>query len=372
MNPPHSSKPRFRVLIFGAALGAFASLFVFGYCPEIFERFSGEPQKRPLHTLLDTERNTVEIFDEVSASVVNIESKKREDNPFSMKVRQVPSGSGSGFVWDSAGHVVTNYHVVEDSREVVVTLSDQRRLTATVVGVDPSKDIAVLYLRLGGTELTPVRLGDDSAIRVGQKVLAIGNPFGLDHTLSTGIVSALDRELETRSGRTIEGVIQTDAAINPGNSGGPLLDSQGEVIGMNTGIVTLTGTSVGVGFAIPVSTIARVVPDLIAYGKVRKAQLGLRFLSERVSVRAGLRGLVVGRVVVDSEAQKSGIRGMKRRESGLAWIGDVVVAADGAEVLNRNDLLNVLDRKEVGDSVLLTISRDGDVIDISVLLEAER
>jgi len=372
MSPRPVKLNKLGVLMVGAALGG---LFAVGLVFQIglFDGTGSGSQKRALSSLLEDERNTVEVFDASSPSVVNIDpSPSRKDIRWASGQREPGAGTGSGFIWDDSGHIVTNYHVVEESSAVMVTTFDQRRMRAKVVGVDPSKDIAILKCSGEQGNLSPVPLGDDTGLRVGQKVLAIGNPFGLDHTLSAGIVSALDRELETRGGRTIEGVIQTDAAINPGNSGGPLLDTEGRLVGMNTGIVSVSGASAGVGFAVPVSTIERVVPDLIKYGHVRQVKLGIRFLPERVSRRAGIRGLAVGRVMKGSEAEKAGIYGIRRQGAGLTWMGDVVTAADDVPVLNRNDLLNVLDRKQEGDVVVLTLLREGGEVKVRVPFEIER
>ena len=351
-------------LIAGALVGGTVLLLLEGQT-----LWGGEDGKRPLSALLENERNTVTIFEEASRSVVNIDPIGEGEGG---AVGSADGGKGSGFIWDRAGHIVTNYHVVKDVPTVFVTTSNQNRAPATVIGVDPSKDIAVLRVDEPLSELKPIVLGDDFSLRVGQKVLAIGNPFGLDHTLSEGIVSALDRELETQYGRTIEGVIQTDAAINPGNSGGPLLDSSGEVVGMNTGIVSLSGGSAGVGFAVPISTVRRVVPDLIEVGRVKMVSLPLRFLPERVSRRMGRTGLIVSRVARGSDAERLGVQGTSRRRSGRAWIGDTLIAVDESPIENRNDLLNVLDRKNPGDTVMLRLQGATGVREIRLTLFGER
>ena len=229
------------------------------------------------------EKATIELYERLRPSVVNVTSMANHRDPFSLNVEQVPEGTGSGFIWDEVGHVVTNYHVIRDSDAAVVTLADQSTWKATTVGVFPDKDIAVLHIDAPRNKLPPIPVGRSDDLLVGQKTFAIGNPFGLDQTLTTGIISAVGREIESVTKRPIKNVIQTDAAINPGNSGGPLLDSAGRLIGVNTAIISPSGTSAGIGFAIPVDEVKRVVPQLIKDGKISRAGLGIQLATDQLA-----------------------------------------------------------------------------------------
>lgn len=282
----------------------------------------------------------------------------------------IPQGAGSGFVWDARGHVVTNFHVVRGGDAFLVTLKDQTQLEAQVVGADPNKDIAVLKVSKGFDKLKPVRLGSSDLLRVGQKTLAIGNPFGLDHTLTTGIISALGREVAGIGGVTIRDMIQTDAAVNPGNSGGPLLDSSGALIGMNTMIYSRSGSSSGIGFAVPVAFIKRIVPQLIAYGKVVRPGIGVTFLTEgqKYYLVGEREGVVINQVLRGGPAAKAGLRGLRRRFDGRIALGDIIVGVGEFEVRNYDDLYNALDRCKVGDTVAVKVLREDKVATIPVTL----
>jgi S1-C subfamily serine protease len=234
------------------------------------------------------EKNTIELFEATSEAVVYITSIELRRNIFSLNIYEIPQGTGSGFIWDKEGRIVTNYHVIEDANRVEVTLSDHSTWKGIVVGVAPDKDIAVLQISAPPEKLSPIAIGESSNLRVGQKVFAIGNPFGLDHTMTTGIVSALGREIQSATGRTIQDVIQTDAAINPGNSGGPLMDSAGRLIGVNTAIFSPTGASAGIGFAVPVDIVNRVVPEIIKYGRAIRPGLGVSIANESIARRLGI------------------------------------------------------------------------------------
>jgi S1-C subfamily serine protease len=308
------------------------------------------------------EQSTIALFQRSSASVVYISTRNRVVDPWTRDLFSIPRGTGSGFVWDERGHVVTNFHVIAGASEARVRLSDGRDSPATLAGASPEHDLAVLRLRLNGA-LAPVPIGSSHDLKVGQKVFAIGNPFGLDWTLTTGIISALDRSLPAQDGRTlIEHLIQTDAAINPGNSGGPLLDSAGRLIGVNTAIFSPSGASAGVGFAVPVDTVNRVVPQLIARGKYIRPSLGIEIdegLNQSATRQLGIEGVLVLRVTPGSPAAAAGLRGVRVTADGTLTPGDIIVAVDGRPIDSVARLLARLDDYQVGDTVRLTILRDG-------------
>jgi S1-C subfamily serine protease len=251
-----------------------------------------------------------------------------------MDAYEVLAGFGSGFVWDNQGHIVTNFHVVENANSLTVTLSDHASYDAEIVGVEPSKDIAMLRIETRTSKLKPVKIGSSTNLLVGQKVVAIGNPFGLDQTLTTGVVSALGRQIKAGNGRTIQDVIQTDAAINPGNSGGPLLNSNGELIGINTAIISPSGSSAGIGFAVPVNTVSRVGPQLIKFGKVIRPGLGVQLLSnnEFYAHRLGIEGVIIESVQRGSAAYRAGLRGLQTNRFGDSVLGDVIIGINDKEV----------------------------------------
>lgn len=306
---------------------------------------------------IEDERNTIAVFKEASPSTVFV-TQTRTVTDFLGSEQEVPAGSGSGFVWDDQGHVVTNFHVVQGAESLVVTFQDQQRFDAKVVGVEPKKDIAVLKVNAPANLLKPVKVSAHSDLEVGQKTIAIGNPFGLDHTLTTGIVSALGRQVQGIGGVTIRDMIQTDAAINPGNSGGPLLDSQGQLIGMNTMIFSKSGSSAGIGFAVPVRTIARVVPQIVKSGKAEQLGLGIGIdPAQRLERRFGIHGVVVVNVAAGSSAEKAGFKGLTRTARGVS-LGDVIVSVAGQKVEDFDDLYNALDSKKAGDKVEVGILRD--------------
>ena len=281
----------------------------------------------------------------------------------------MPAGSGSGFIWDESGHVVTNFHVVADARSLTVTLQDQRTFPARVVGTEPRKDIAVLKIDAPPSALPAIsRHQERVELEVGQKVIAIGNPFGLDETLTTGVISALGRQVEGIGGVKIREMVQTDAAINPGNSGGPLLDSTGRLIGMNTMIYSKSGTSAGIGFAVPASTIAHVVPQLIKMGHVEQVGIGIDIdPSQRLERRLGIRGVIVIAARPEGPAAAAGIKGLRRTLSGLE-LGDVVVGIDGKAIENYDDLYNALDTRKPDETIKVTLERDDHKLEVSVKL----
>ena len=323
----------------------------------------------PSSDLLPDERATIAVFETAAPSVVFITTRALRRDFWSMNLFEVPQGSGSGFIWDREGHVVTNFHVIAGANAISVVTADRSEYRAKVVGADPDHDLAVLQIPAPPASLAPVVAGDVGRLRVGQKVLAIGNPFGLDHTLTTGIVSALGRSIRSMSDRTIEGVIQTDAAINPGNSGGPLLDSSGRLIGINTQIVSPSGAYAGVGFAVPVDIVQWVVPELIRYGKLIRPGLGVTLLQEGIARRWGIQGVAIVDVDPRGTAGRAGLRGMRETPDGDYEVGDVITGLDGEEIADVDDLYRILDRRKVGDRVLVETLRDGKTRKISVTLQ---
>jgi S1-C subfamily serine protease len=318
------------------------------------------------------EAHTIGVFKGASRSVAFITTQAARIDFWTRNVFEVPTGSGSGFVWDEQGHVVTNFHVVQDSDSQKVTLGDVE-YDAKTVGVARDQDIAVLQIDAPRDKLAPIRVGTSNGLQVGQKVYAIGNPFGLDFTLTTGIVSALGRSIRSASNATIFDVIQTDAAINPGNSGGPLLDSGGRLIGVNTAIYSPSGASAGIGFAVPVDTVARIVPELIAHGRVVRPIMGVGFddqLSAAVTRRLGVEGVLIREVYDGSPAAAAGLNGTSVDRRGRVIPGDVVQEIDGKAVRSVSDLLGRLGGYKPGDSVTLTVWRDGAARKLAVKLRA--
>jgi len=313
----------------------------------------------PGYLATEDERNTVSVFERVAPATVFVTQKRVLMNFFGART-EVAAGSGSGFIWDRRGHVVTNFHVIRQAQAVTVTLQDHKTYDATLVGTEPRKDIAVLNIRNPPDDLVPVHVRQSKLpLQVGQKTLAIGNPFGLDHTLTTGIVSALGREVEGIGGVTIRDMIQTDAAINPGNSGGPLLDSNGDLIGMNTMIFSRSGASAGIGFAVPASFIERIVPQIIKTGRAEQVGLGINIdPSRRLERSTGIRGVIVLDVSPDSPAGRAGLRGIRQTSKGIQ-LGDVIVGIDSEQVDNYDDLYNALDKRKAGDMVDVTVVREG-------------
>jgi S1-C subfamily serine protease len=301
--------------------------------------------------------------------VVYITSIAVRRNLFSLNVYEIPQGTGSGFIWDKQGRIVTNFHVISDASRLEVTLADRSSWKAVLVGAAPDRDLAVLQISAPADKLRPIVLGESKDLLVGQKVFAIGNPFGLDQTLTTGIVSALGREITAVTGRTIHDVIQTDAAINPGNSGGPLLDSAGRLIGVNTAIYSPSGASSGIGFAVPVGEVNRVVPQIISKGKLIRPGLGITLANRRLTEELGLEGVMVLQVQPGSSAEKAGLRGTTQAREGLV-LGDVIVAVNGKEVKDYDSLRDELERHEVGESVTLSLMRDTSTVEVGVTLEA--
>ncbi len=305
----------------------------------------------------DDEANSTEIFSRASPSVVFVTNKALRRHFFSPNVQEIPQGAGTGFVWDNSGLIVTNYHVIAGAHRLTVTLHDRSEHDAEVIGVAPEKDLAVLRIEEPPDHLVTLPLGDSSELTVGRKVLAIGNPFGLDTTLTTGIVSALGREIKAPDNRKIRGVIQTDAAINPGNSGGPLLNSLGQLVGVNTAIYSPSGASAGIGFAIPVNTVKEVVPQLISYGRILRPVIGVELASDRWIRRYRIEGLPVVQVYPGLPAHKAGMTGAYRGSRGEIVLGDIITHIDGRSILNNDDYLDELEKKKPGSSIRIQTRR---------------
>ena len=322
----------------------------------------------PRGPLMADELNNIAVFRAASPSVVNITALGLERDLFSRNVQQVPQGTGTGFVWDTAGHLVTNYHVIQDAAGARVTLSDQSSYKAELVGAFPDRDLAVLKIVAPAGKLKPLPVGSSRDLQVGQQVYAIGNPFGLDQTLTTGIVSALNREIESVTRRVIRGAIQTDAAINPGNSGGPLLDSAGRLIGVNTAIFSPSGASAGIGFAIPVDEVNRIVPRLIRDGRMVRPALGVTGGGAEINRALGLpKGVPLVRIQRGGPAAKAGLKAFARGDGGVVQ-GDVITAINDEAVDDADDMLNALEKLNPGDSATLTLWRAGATRKVSVVL----
>jgi S1-C subfamily serine protease len=289
-----------------------------------------------------------------------------------MTLQVVPKGSGTGFIWDEQGRVVTNYHVVEGAKRVLVTLDDHTTANVTRIRSDPQYDLAVLWTDIAEAKRKPIDVGESSKLQVGQSVLAIGNPFGLDHSLSAGIISSLSRNMRNEDGRTLRGLIQTDAAINPGNSGGPLLDSSGRLIGVNTAIISPSGGSAGIGFAIPVDIVNRVVPRLIAGAKEARPSLGIVEAPDQWARARGIQGVMILDVIPDGPADKAGLRPTRRDEDGRIVWGDFIVGIDAHKIRASNELFAILaDDYAVGQEVTIRIRRDGKTQDVPLALGAD-
>ena len=321
-------------------------------------------------SLAADEAATIALFAAASPSVVHITTNALERDFFSFNVTEIPQGTGTGFAWDKQGHVVTNFHVIEDADTAHVALSDHSIWQAELVGVAPEKDLAVLKIDAPADQLQPLPVGTSHDLQVGQAVFAIGNPFGLDQTLTTGVISALGREINSRTGRPIKNVIQTDAAINPGNSGGPLLDRQRRLIGVTTAIFSPSGAYAGIGFAIPVNVVSWAVPELIAHGRIIRPGLAVDFAPDEWTKRIGLEGVLVLSIEPNRSASDAGLRPTRRDQLGNIYLGDIITAIDQTPVASMNDLLTAFEQHSVGDRVTLTVVRDRKPLTVEVLLEA--
>ena len=330
-----------------------------------------QPPVVPRADLTDAEQSTIELFRSAAPSVVFITSVDVRTDPFRRNIMEIPRGTGSGFVWDGNGHVVTNFHVIRGANAFRVTLADQSVWPAQPVGSSPNRDLAVLRLQAPADRLRAIPIGTSSDLLVGQHVLAIGNPIGLDHTLSTGGISGLGREIQAITGRPISGVIQTDAAINPGNSGGPLLDTSGRLIGINTAIYSPSGASAGIGFAVPVDTVSRIVPQLILHGREIRPLLGAEIAEPDVMRQLGVAGALILKVQPGSPVATAGLQPTRiDMATGAIVLGDIIVGMDGEPVNEPNDLFRVLDERRPGQRITLTILRGETRLEVPITLGA--
>lgn len=330
----------------------------------------GSPLQAQEKFLLEDEKNNISVYEQANKSVVNITSRGVHYDEFFFYAYPT-EGSGSGFIFDKEGHIITNYHVVENGKEFITTLYNGQQYSTKLVGADPNNDIAVLQIKIPPEKLYPCMLGSSQGLKVGQKVLAIGNPFGLDRTLTTGIISSLGRTLRTESGRLIKGIIQTDAAINPGNSGGPLLNSRGDVIGVNSAIVSRVGQSSGIGFAIPINIVKSIVKDLIVFGYVVRANIGI------LQVYENGKGLLIAQLEPNGPAQKAGLQGPKLivQKSGVVEYraidrsqADLIIGVDDKEIKALDELLDYIETKKPGVSVNIHVLRKGIKVTVPVIL----
>ena len=351
---------------------AFLMLRNAGLLPGFSPRAATEPRAvTPRGNLAADEQSTIEIFRKASPSVVHITTLTRRRDRLSLKVTEIPEGTGTGFLYDDAGHVVTNYHVIRSAQAARVSLADNSTWNAKLVGYEPNKDLAVLKIDAPAERLRKIDIGSSSDLQVGQKVFAIGCPFGLDQTLTTGVISGLGREMESVGGLPIEGVIQTDAAINPGNSGGPLLDSSGRLIGVNTMIVSESGAYSGVGFAVPVDIVNQVVPELIRYGRIERAVLGVSLFEDSIARRLGIQqGALVRDVFKNGGASQVGIQPTFKDEDGNIHLGDVLLDVGGRSIRSTLDLLKALDGHKPGESIRVALQRNGQSLVVEVQLQA--
>ncbi len=376
------------IIVLLAMAGTFALGFVLGtgrVVPEQGEVFSAQPkavlvdggvaegtdEERRARRLTRAEAATISLFEKAIPSVVFINTIHLRQDFWTRDIMEIPRGSGSGFIWDKAGHVVTNYHVVHGADRATVTLADRSVWEADLVGYAREKDLAILRIKAPVEKLAPLPVGTSDDLLVGQSVFAIGNPFGLDQTLTTGIISALGREIKAQDGTPIRDVIQTDAAINPGNSGGPLLDSQGRLIGVNTAIYSPSGAYAGIGFSIPVDQVSWVVPDLIRYGRVLRPSLGIDLFSQSTVSRAGLSGAVISDVQAGGPADKAGLRPTRRTAREII-LGDIIVAINDDNIRNNADLQLSLEKFRAGDRVHVTVMRGRERVTVPVTLELDK
>ncbi len=313
----------------------------------------------PTTRITSQEEATIQIFEESAPSVVFITTSSLRQDYWTRNITEIPTGSGSGFIWDKDGHIVTNYHVIRNASKAIVTLSDQSSYEADVIGSEDRKDIAVLKIKAPAEKLKPIKVGTSANLKVGQSAYAIGNPFGLDQTLTTGVVSALGREIKSLTGLPIRDVIQTDAAINPGNSGGPLLDSSGRLIGVNTAIYSPSGAYAGIGFSVPVDVVNWVVPDIISYGEVRRPVIGVELTSDQNRERTGQKGAMIMNVTPNAAAHDAGLKGVTRDAYGRIENGDIITAIDKVKIETNFDLILALEKYQPGDQIEVTYLRNG-------------
>ena len=344
-----------------------------------FDRGTPALEPRPVTArgeLAGDESSTIDLFKTSTPSVVYITTLRQARDFRTLSILEIPQGTGSGFIWDDAGHVVTNFHVIQSSLQrggsATVTLWDHQTYPAKVVGIAPNYDLAVLKIDARASKLRPIPVGESANLQVGQKVFAIGNPFGLDQTLTTGVLSALGRTINAVTGRPIEDVIQTDAAINPGNSGGPLLDSAGRLIGVNTAIYSPSGAYAGIGFAVPVDTVNRIIPQILAQGRVTRPYVGVRTsdqISRRLTQQMGVEGLLILGVEPQSPADRAGLKATEQTPNGDIIPGDVIQALDGKKIITADQLFAVLERRSPGEEITLQVWRNGQTREVKVKLD---
>ncbi len=330
----------------------------------------GTPRTVDARGDLDPEEiRTIQLFKDCAPSVVYITTKQRVQNPWTGQLREVEAGEGSGFVWDDQGHVITNFHVIANARSATITMNDRTTYDAQLVGSDPEHDIVVLKIDAEQSKLKPVRVGTSKELQVGQKVFAIGDPFGWDQSLSTGVVSALGRSIKGVAGNQIEDVIQTDAAVNPGNSGGPLLDSAGRLVGVNTAIYSPSGANAGIGFAIPVDTVNQVVASLIERGDKPRAKIGFTRIPqlEQIVAGEGISGVPVGEVAGGSNAAAAGLQSARMDNRRNLYV-DIIQKVDGKPVKNFEELFDLLGEYQPGDTVEIEVRRGDEIVNVKVKL----
>ena len=361
-----------RTLLF-ILIGLLALLFLLPQFESIWN--SMNPESRAVTargTLSDTEKTNIEIFRQASPSVVYITTLTDTVNLWTRDITRIPRGTGSGFVWDRDGHIITNYHVLQGASEIRIRLNDQRTFSAVLVGASPDHDIAVLRIPIVSNMPTPLPIGTSSDLQVGQMMYAIGNPFGLDQTLTTGVVSALNRSLYNDNGSQIQGLIQTDAAINPGNSGGPLLDSAGRLVGINTAIYSPSGVYAGIGFAVPVDTVNRIVPRLIAKGGYQRPRIGITIddeLNKVITDKMGVKGVVIVGVEQNSPAAKAGLQGTRKSPTAGVVAGDIITSVNRDKVNDTKSLLETLEKYYRGDHIKLRYLRNNEEKSAEITLE---
>ena len=377
---PINSVPRYfmpfpallRAMLSGEMAIAFISILLF-LIPQAFGADAAPRQVKPRGELAAEEKATIQLFENSRDSVVYITTRAQVQDFWSRDIFSVPRGTGSGFIWDESGHVVTNFHVIRNASDATVRLANGKDYNASLVGASPIHDIAVLRIKISHRLSPPLPIGTSRDLKVGQKVYAIGNPFGLDWTLTNGIVSALDRSLSEENGVTVQHLIQTNAAINPGNSGGPLLDSAGRLIGINTAIYSPSGASAGIGFAVPVDTVNRVVPQLIRNGKYTRPALGIEIdedINQRLAAMLEIKGVVILNVPPGTSASAAGLKGVNATRDGSITPGDIITAVEGKPVGSVGKLVARLDDFRVGDKIKLTVMRQGKSREVQAILQA--
>lgn len=370
---PGMLKKMLRFMLVAVFVAFFVSFLPSSFLPQSEVANAAPRSVTPRGELSPEEKATIALFEKSRDSVVFITTRAQVMDFWSRDIFSVRRGTGSGFIWDESGHVVTNNHVIADASEAIVRLSNGKDYPASLVGTSPNHDIAVLKIDITSKLSPPLPIGTSSDLKVGQKVYAIGNPFGLDWTLTNGIISALDRSLTEENQVTVEHLIQTNAAINPGNSGGPLLDSAGRLIGINTAIYSPSGASAGIGFAVPVDTVNRVVPQLISKGKYTRPALGIGIdenINRRITGILGIDGVVVLKVTPGSSAAAAGLSGIEIDRSGRITPGDIVTAVENVPVDSVSKLIARLDDFRVGQKIKLTVNRRGKVRKVVVTLQA--